>query len=386
MNKLEVTLEIITPLFLGGADPRGEPELRPPSFRGALRFWFRALLGGVLGIDTKKIFEKESEIFGSTEYASSLLIRVQVDNLYKKKFSKLIRNKPTKQGIAYLFFSARATKHEPERSAFDANQKFKLSISYHNGIEAAYASLWLLTHLGGLGSRSRRGGGNLQVLEPTEAINAEFPKLTVSAKNPRELQDELAQGLKQLRKWAAKQFNGSLNPAFRGKPDFVVLHPDYCRIWVIDQTFNTWDEALNEFGLKMQRFRNRRSPDYENVKAVVMGHECKLQPVQRAAFGLPIVFFYPSLKGQTAILEGSKHDRRASPLIVKVVKLADNRKYVLVIVQFINPLLPQNEKLKLRTDKFKLETQQPTATILEEFIQKLEDEFASRLLIVNYEG
>jgi len=111
-----------------------------------------------------------------------------------------------------------------------------------------------------------------------------------------------------------------------------------------------------------------------------------LQPVQRAAFGLPIVFFYPSLKGQTAILEGSKHDRRASPLIVKVVKLADNRKYVLVIVQFINPLLPQNEKLKLRTDKFKLETQQPTATILEEFIQKLEDEFASRLLIVNYEG
>jgi len=42
-------LETVTPLFLGGADPRGEPELRAASFRGALRFWLRALLGGMIG-------------------------------------------------------------------------------------------------------------------------------------------------------------------------------------------------------------------------------------------------------------------------------------------------------------------------------------------------
>jgi hypothetical protein len=42
-------LETITPLFLTGADPRGEPELRAASIRGALRFWLRALLGGVIG-------------------------------------------------------------------------------------------------------------------------------------------------------------------------------------------------------------------------------------------------------------------------------------------------------------------------------------------------
>ena len=44
MQKLTVTLEAVTPLFLGGADPRGSPELRPASFRGVLRFWWRALL------------------------------------------------------------------------------------------------------------------------------------------------------------------------------------------------------------------------------------------------------------------------------------------------------------------------------------------------------
>lgn len=30
MPKITVTLETVTPLFLGGAEPRGEPELRPP--------------------------------------------------------------------------------------------------------------------------------------------------------------------------------------------------------------------------------------------------------------------------------------------------------------------------------------------------------------------
>jgi hypothetical protein len=31
---LTVTLETVTPMFLGGADPRGTPELRVPSVRG----------------------------------------------------------------------------------------------------------------------------------------------------------------------------------------------------------------------------------------------------------------------------------------------------------------------------------------------------------------
>jgi len=44
-GSLTITLETVTPLFLGGADPRGAPELRPPAFRGAMRYWLRAALG-----------------------------------------------------------------------------------------------------------------------------------------------------------------------------------------------------------------------------------------------------------------------------------------------------------------------------------------------------
>jgi hypothetical protein len=33
MRALNVTLETVTPVFLGGANPRGEPELRAPTCR-----------------------------------------------------------------------------------------------------------------------------------------------------------------------------------------------------------------------------------------------------------------------------------------------------------------------------------------------------------------
>ena len=43
MQNITIRLETITPLFLGGAEPRGEPpELRPASFRGVMRFGLRA--------------------------------------------------------------------------------------------------------------------------------------------------------------------------------------------------------------------------------------------------------------------------------------------------------------------------------------------------------
>ena len=46
-DKIDISLETTTPLFLGGAYSRpdishsGDPELHPPTFRGALRYWLR---------------------------------------------------------------------------------------------------------------------------------------------------------------------------------------------------------------------------------------------------------------------------------------------------------------------------------------------------------
>jgi len=381
--EIKLSLQTVTPLFLGGSNPKGEPELRAPSFRGVMRFWLRALLGGILGDNPQEIFKHESAVFGSTEHASPVIVRVQHQSLQFTTYSQLTANKP---GLAYLLFSARATRSEPERKAIQG--KFGLTCQSRSGtqsvlpFESAYASLWLLTHFGGIGSRSRRGGGNLQVQSVQGNVPSSLPPLQVEAKTPKELQQELVHGLKQLRQWAAKAFNGSLQPNFSGQPEFDVLHPNYCKIWVVDKSFNTWDGALNEFGSVMQRFRQRRQPDYQNVKSVIQGRG-NLQPVERAAFGLPIVFYYRSL-GASGVLEGAEHDRRASPLIVRVVKLA-NGKFVLVLLHFVALLLPANEQLRLRRGNTEVgRTHQPSYTILGNFLSELQSSLGSLLGVVGW--
>lgn len=54
MKGLSFKLQVITPLFLAGARQQ-HVELRPPSIRGALRFWSRAMMGVVVGGALKRL-------------------------------------------------------------------------------------------------------------------------------------------------------------------------------------------------------------------------------------------------------------------------------------------------------------------------------------------
>ncbi|MCS7254978.1 MAG: hypothetical protein NZ781_13275, partial [Armatimonadetes bacterium] len=63
----------------------------------------------------------------------------------------------------------------------------------------------------------------MQVLSVQGEVPSSLPSLQLGAKTPGELQEELAKGLSQLREWAAKAFNGSLQPKFSDQPEFDVL-------------------------------------------------------------------------------------------------------------------------------------------------------------------
>jgi CRISPR type III-B/RAMP module RAMP protein Cmr1 len=71
MKKARFELEFITPALLGGAEPHEWAELRAPSIRGQLRWWFRALGHSA---------SEEARIFGSVRAdngrASSVIIRI----------------------------------------------------------------------------------------------------------------------------------------------------------------------------------------------------------------------------------------------------------------------------------------------------------------------
>ncbi len=156
---LTVTLETVTPLFLGGAKPKDEPpELRPPAFRGVMRYWWRAALGGVIGDrNLEGLHKLETVVFGSVGYGSSVALRLRpVAAGLMSQDEKIL---PHKEGP-----------RAGSRKAFASNQRFELKMlmprSEDTGVwEAASAALRLALTFGGAGLRSRRGLGTLKVIQ-----------------------------------------------------------------------------------------------------------------------------------------------------------------------------------------------------------------------------
>ena len=59
----DIEFTVITPMFLNNAYGNNSVELRPPSFKGMLRFWWRA----IMAMDVDKLRDQEAHIFGSSD-------------------------------------------------------------------------------------------------------------------------------------------------------------------------------------------------------------------------------------------------------------------------------------------------------------------------------
>ena len=71
--RIDATYRVATPLFCAGADPN-RAELRVPSFKGVLRFWWRALAWPRCGGDLQAIRQEEDALFGSAGGGQSRLL------------------------------------------------------------------------------------------------------------------------------------------------------------------------------------------------------------------------------------------------------------------------------------------------------------------------
>ena len=159
MKKLTLTLETVTPMFLGGAE---NTELRAPSFRGVMRYWLRAMLGCVIGDENVDALKSmESSIFGDTQVGSEINIR--------------IRELPNK--ILSMSDTARlphkSGRYAAWKKAILPGQPFQLIMTQRNSKEtviweAACASLSMSLLFGGIGNRSRRGFGTLRIINSSD--------------------------------------------------------------------------------------------------------------------------------------------------------------------------------------------------------------------------
>ncbi len=359
LRVINLELEAVTPLWIGGANR--QPELRPPTIRGCLRFWLRALLGGTLGEDLAALRRAEAAVFGDTRRASSVVVRMS-GRPQSGPAPISIEDFP---GAAYLLWTAL----QRQRDAILPGETFQLrlqgrplslvpvevsgrQIGLDDSFELTAAALWLLLRLGGIGARGRRGGGRVQARQDPEGWPADLPPLVSRAQTPAELAVELSAGIRQIRDKAGWQ-----STAPGPNSSFDILHPQATRICVIGQRFTSWCEALDWVGQRFQAFRREQKEDAGAIAALLARGRLAARTLQRAVLGLPILFFFKSMFNEltaqgvppkqarqraSASVTPQRGLGRASPLLFQVVQLADEpRSYAVVMGLFRAQLLPE---------------------------------------------
>lgn len=199
-------VELATPAFLAGATQKQlvsenqpteediECDLRPATLRGLLRWWWRTMHVGYVDVPTLRAME--AAIWGSTERAAA--VRVTVERMKKSppapfRPSEIVRqsglmppdderNKTT-QGIQYISYGMEeegynryylgpqsswrisivaAPSLRPETKNKSSDRLLPSTNDTSLLIDQAKAALWLLTHFGGVGAKSRKGFGSLE--------------------------------------------------------------------------------------------------------------------------------------------------------------------------------------------------------------------------------
>jgi len=405
MKSITFTCNVITPLFMGGAEQQA--ELRTQSFKGMIRFWWRALGGSR---------EDERKIFGwGGDNGNRSLIKIQIkkelNNIDKEKFNKKFSSdgKIIQCGFNYISFSLdqrfKKNQQKFQREYIKNKTEFTLKITFSplikdEEIKKVLATMWAVFYLGNFGSRARRGFGSVMV-----------EKVEEKGVNNIDLRFDINKDIKDIKEWYLENI-GKIKDIFiySDKIDNIISISKDFKIYKLNKNnlYNVkeWvsevqkerkgrflankfsltqiknpEDLLDVLGFLLMAYRSYYNPDYTNAKNIITtttnNNRITYKDINRAIFGLPLNFFFSSnKKGDRikAILpkgiqkeeENGKELRRASPIIFKIIKIDENN-YEGLIIYAKSKYLPDNAKLKL--GKTYLNT--PDFTIIDNFFKTL---------------
>lgn len=361
---LSYTIELLTPMIGGGTtswqqDP-AQP-IRPSAIKAQLRFWWRTMQG----FETKEeLLEAESEIFGSTQKASEVNVRVLVDpksvelrklgvSETRRPDGKVIKRRDFRGLPKYVLFPFeeldRTKRKEDDFFAVTDAARFQLVVEcpdrFRETLENA-VKLWIL--FGGVGSRTRRGAGSLICREANgNEVNNWFSNGA-----------DLAAWLKGLVESQPDPPPASSRYARlrKGTLAFRTLPPATQAISAWNSLLGTnSDQGLGYFRQGEERGRRKRSagsnrpgrsfwPEADSIREITGEHAGRHAPdhpalkwFPRAAFGLPIQFKF-STAGDPGCPNGPRDsskfnllpqeggisfERWPSPCLLKVIALAN---------------------------------------------------------------
>ncbi|MDA3915711.1 MAG: type III-B CRISPR module RAMP protein Cmr1 [Deltaproteobacteria bacterium] len=170
MSTHRFNIEIVTPLFSGGADGVSA-ELRAPTIKGMMRFWWRALYGSD---DIKQMKKNEAAIFGDTDHKSDVVLSLDIPENCKPSEENIARGEliPVEgktyrisiiEYLAYGLFDQRERKYI--RRYYSPENSFSLQLNCSKKKQEIWNSLRMIHQFGGFGSRCRNGFGSIEIKE-----------------------------------------------------------------------------------------------------------------------------------------------------------------------------------------------------------------------------
>jgi CRISPR-associated protein Cmr1 len=289
-----VRFHIVTPMFLGGADTTGIAEMRIPSLKGALRYWYRAI--------DPAYRQYEGVCFGSGGQGggqSRFLMKLDSESSLQSvgPYGK------DKSSIKYFSYFAESRNYLEADKSFTVTFARKFT-SPSEECQADWrrlqASVWLLAHVGGLGFRSRRGFGSLRIDADSwskKEIGGE-PTLPIahSKLTPETWKAAFEEGLAEIRRWF---------PGIHQLDHTVIT--DQATFHLYKTAFANWTKALDQVAQDLKDFRARRTEQ-----------ECGTNQwywANKAAIGMPIVVKKDRIEPVGA------DSRHASPIWIRIVKI-----------------------------------------------------------------
>lgn len=303
IETMHIDCEIVTPLMMHGSDPR-MAELRAPSIKGALRFWWRAIQEEK---DLVKLKKREGSIFGDTERKSSILLNVQHTLLPKKNNKQVYDKYDRKPGIQYLFYPLNMNQQGTlfESGSFTMTIRHKDMVKDIDIQKELIETLNYLNFFGNIAGRGRRGAGS---------VKFKHEKLLSFTGNSKK---ELA------------QFINDHFPKRSGRS-----YSKFAKaVYVFDPKSN-WIDALESIGKLFRDFRLRN----------------KANVLETPNFGFPIRHRDRSTFVAAKNINGQCKDmlnRRSSPLLFKIYK-SDNNLFFPMIVWFDGRLVPNGYEIVKR--------------------------------------
>jgi len=367
MDTITFNCHFITPAFLGGADPKGTPELRPPSIKGALRFWWRTMNGHLVLAEEngKPVFQnllKNDELlFGGINQT------LQKSPIFIKTVEKEMRyirggdvfHGGRFEGMEYLFYSLKH--HKKDDMGFDSGSEFDIVfMAQENNRETlikAISSFWLLVNLGSLGTRGRRCAGSFCVDSIDDKKGIIEDKLTFLPKIDESTINFLKSNFKKI-----QQFNNSKEPVVFKK--YSLLDQE-TPAYLSNLQFDTWQETVDNIGKEMIAIRKGRTSPIKEKRTFTMETLNK-----KAAFGIPVGVFSDNP------VTFEHNERRASPLFLSVVFNNIIQKYHWIVTHFNGDFMPEDDRIIFKSKKVRnkdLKWQREDNSLVIAFMDKIKN-------------